>query len=84
MEIDKEYFKQELKDWKQIDKDQGLSEQGKGRLEILEKYKNLILYGVSNQRELLIDFLDELKPSDYMELKFENIVDTYLKAKGNL
>ena len=54
--------------------------------EVFEKYHQtklnlLTITDVSQQRELLIDFLDELKPSDYMELKFKDIVDNYLKAK---
>jgi len=55
-----EKFKSEIKELRRLDSKDGLSEYGTTRLEALEDYENLILFGVnrSNRINTVNNFLD--------------------------
>jgi len=82
MSYTKENFKKDLEFAKTIGNG-GLSERGKGRLEVLQKYENLILSNASTQRETFnsfFEYLDNLTKIEYDANSLTGHSEDYLKS----
>lgn len=81
--INIEDFKEDLKEKQAIANKKELTDFGAGYLTAMERYEKLILSGVSNRRELLIDFFrktSKVQADDKGNMWLvEKCVDEYLK-----
>lgn len=74
-----EDFKEDLKEKQTIASKNELTDFGTGYLTAMERYEKLILSGVSNQRELLIEVFDLVNIHDGDREKITKLVDITLK-----